>query len=59
MITGIDFVQQFVEDVANYADYKSVATQLGRECEELWRQQGIKAIVTSRAKDKDRLREDF
>jgi ppGpp synthetase/RelA/SpoT-type nucleotidyltranferase len=58
MITGIDFVQQFVENyAANYADYEAIATQIGRECEELCKQEGVKAIVTCRPKDKDRLRE--
>jgi ppGpp synthetase/RelA/SpoT-type nucleotidyltranferase len=52
------FIEQFIEHyTANYRDYSLLAEELGRECDQLCKQEGIKAVVTWRAKDKDRLRE--
>lgn len=58
MIVAFGPIEQFVEYyVANFDHYSSLAEQLGRECEQLCKEEGIKAIVTWRPKSHARLRQ--
>jgi ppGpp synthetase/RelA/SpoT-type nucleotidyltranferase len=56
MTTSDDFIEQFIEHYAAHdAAYKTLSRKLESECRELCSQEGIKAVVSSRTKDKERL----
>ena len=56
MTTSDDFIEQFIQHYAAHdAAYKTLSRKLESECRELCSQEGIKAVVSSRTKDKERL----